>query len=182
MTSALQRFFVVAVVFTVSAGCAMTREARLIWNAQNGKTEYVRGILQEGTDVNSRYRDTTALWAAARNGHTDTVRLLLEKGANIEAKTDTGLTPLMSAAEFKHDDIVRILLETGADVNAKDSYGMTALFFAVIGSDVETVKQLLGKRAEVNVIANQGLTPLKTARKFGKKDIEQILLEAGARE
>jgi ankyrin repeat protein len=57
---------------------------------------------------------------AALSGHKATARLLLDHGAGIEAKNESGLTPLHSAAWKGHEITVRLLLNYGANIKAKD--------------------------------------------------------------
>ena len=45
---------------------------------------------------------------------------MLAKGADVDARTDTGQTPLMNAAYGCKEAVVRILLEGGANINAQD--------------------------------------------------------------
>jgi ankyrin repeat protein len=42
------------------------------------------------------------------------VKLLLEKGAKLEAKDDSGQTPLLNTIGKGHKAVVRLLLEKGA--------------------------------------------------------------------
>jgi ankyrin repeat protein len=45
----------------------------------------------------------------------------------------------------------------------------------------QTVKLLIDHGADVNIPDNNNVTPLQHAREKGLKDIEQILLKAGAK-
>lgn len=89
--------------------------------ARKGDAAAVRTLLDEGVDVNTKYRyNRTALSFAADRGHADVVKLLLERGADVAVKdTFYGATALswavMPAMERKpsHTDVVRLLLEHG---------------------------------------------------------------------
>ena len=60
----------------------------------------------------------------------ETVKLLFQHGATLEARNQTGATPLIWAATFGHDSAIRIFLNHGANVRARDRSGMTALIAA----------------------------------------------------
>lgn len=79
----------------------------------------VRLLIENQADVNSAYKDRTALQEAAGNGHIDIVELLLGNGAdvNTEAVTVDGGTALQVATESGYIDIVKLLLENQAVVN-----------------------------------------------------------------
>jgi hypothetical protein len=82
----------------------------LIPAAENGHTTTVGLLLDKGTDIEAKDKDSyTALMVAAQNGHTATVGLLLDKGADIEAKDNEGLTALETARRFGHKSIVEAL-------------------------------------------------------------------------
>jgi ankyrin repeat protein len=91
-----------------------------------------------------------------------TVRLLLEKGASVNAKDNTGMTPLIHAAMNGNPRLAEILLAKGADVNAvtvEDAHGAVKNGKIAIGS----------------------LTPLLMAATYGPADLVNILLDAGAK-
>src|SRR6476660_1209704 len=55
--------------------------------ARKGDAAAVKKLLNEGVDVNTKFRyDRTALSFAADRGHVDVVKLLLERGADVTAK------------------------------------------------------------------------------------------------
>jgi hypothetical protein len=64
-------------------------------------------------------KNQSSLPRAAANGHEAVVKLLLEKGAELEAKGDSGRTPLSWATENGHEAVVKLLLEKGAELEAK---------------------------------------------------------------
>ncbi|MBR4684632.1 MAG: ankyrin repeat domain-containing protein [Spirochaetia bacterium] len=73
-------------------------------------------------------------------------------------------------------------LVMGADINAVDPENKTPLVQAVMSNNHEMAEVLIYKGANVNVRTNGGNTPLSMARDLGAKDIEQMLLKAGAKE
>jgi hypothetical protein len=89
--------------------------------ARKGDAAAVKKLLDEGVDVNTKFRyDRTALSFAADRGHVDVVKVLLERGADINAKdTFYNATPLSwtinPAMERKpsHVEVLRLLLAKG---------------------------------------------------------------------
>jgi hypothetical protein len=103
------------------------------------------------------------------------VQTLLEKGADVNAKVQSGATPLMMAAEQGNLDIVRLLLDKGADVNAKDGQDSSALIEASKEGFIEIVKLLLEKGANVSTTDNKSKTAMMYARERRHPKIEQVI-------
>jgi ankyrin repeat protein len=90
-----------------------------------------------------------ALFRATREGNTDMVRSLTSSpGVDVNAKDETGSTPLLEAARFGHEDICRILIASGANLKSKDRDGKTALQLAIQGDHEDVVRVL--KQAGAN--------------------------------
>ena len=90
-----------------------------------------------------------ALFRATREGNVDMVRsLLASPGVDVNARDETGSTPLLEAARYGHDNICRILIAAGANLKAKDKDGKTALQLAIQGNHDEVVRVL--KQAGAN--------------------------------
>jgi len=90
-----------------------------------------------------------ALFRATREGNTDMVKsLLASPGVDVNARDESGSTPLLEAARFGHDNICRLLIAAGANLNAKDKDGKTALQLAIQGDHDEVVRVL--KQAGAN--------------------------------
>ena len=89
--------------------------------ARKGDAAAVKKLLDEGVDVNTKFRyDRTALSFAADRGHVDVVKVLLDRRADVTIKdTFYGATALTwainPAMERKpqHTEVVRLLLERG---------------------------------------------------------------------
>jgi ankyrin repeat protein len=108
---------------------------------------------------------------------------LLKHGAARDAK---GLdTALFNASVRGPAAAVRLLLEHGANVNTPSGFaGYTPLIGAAYSENVEaeTIRLLLARGAEVKSKAATGETALELARKRGKTEIVDLLLQAGASE
>jgi len=89
--------------------------------ARRGDAAAVKRLLDEGVDVNTRFRyERTALSFAADRGHADVVKVLLDRGADANIKdTFYGATPLAWAVSPamdrtpRHTEVVRLLLARG---------------------------------------------------------------------
>ena len=89
--------------------------------ARKGDAAIVKKLLDEGVDVNTKYRyGATVLSYACDRGHVDVVKLLIERGADVHVKdTFYNATPLTWAVtpamgrKPQHVEVVRLLLAKG---------------------------------------------------------------------
>ena len=85
-----------------------------------------------------------------------------------------------SASDGNKENFYRALA-MGADINAADAENKTPLILAVMSNRYEMTEVLIHKGAKVNVKTKGGNTPLSLAKDLGAKDIEKLLLDAGAK-
>ena len=133
----------------------------------------VKALLEEGADVNAKYRyDATPLFFAADRGNAELVQLLIDRGATINAKdTFYGVTPLQWASFNERTDVVKILLKSGAEG------GSQVLASAARSGNVELAKVAL----ETLEPDSASLSGALLSAKNGKHDkIVSLLKEAGA--
>jgi hypothetical protein len=148
--------------------------------ARKGDAAAVTKLLEEGVDVNTKFRyGTTALSFAADHGHLEVVKVLLARGADVNV-TDTfyKATPLTWATspamtrKPEHAEIVGLLLKAGA--KGKED----ALMTSVSTGEVATTKVIL---------AQGGLSPetladaLGAATRSKHTEIVALLEAAGAK-
>jgi hypothetical protein len=159
---------------------ALTKAEQFQDAARKGDAVAVKKLLDEGVDVNTKFRyNATALFYACDHGHLDVVKVLLDKGADLSAKdTYYGFTPLMLAVgpaqkrKPVHTEIAKLLIAKGAP--GKE----VALNGAVQFSDASLAQAVLD---------SGGLTPgqlsdaLETARAQNKTEIAALLEKAGAK-
>lgn len=89
-----------------------------LWEAsRTGDAAAVKKLLEQGADVNAKFRyNQTPLFKAAERGHTEVVKVLLAGGAEVNLKdTFYGATAITWAADKGHAEVVRALLEKGAE-------------------------------------------------------------------
>jgi ankyrin repeat protein len=172
----------------------------LIWAAENGQTDVVRGLLERGADVEAKNKyGGTALGSAACECATidmpetlESMKLLLEKGAKANAKNKAGSTALMAAASAGRTENMQLLLDKGATIDSKDNDGNTALLvsagagpYSAVGVvyTVNPVKLLLERGADIEARNKHGDTALiLAASRGGYEDAEtvRLLLERSA--
>ena len=156
-------------------------KAETLWEAaRKGDAATVEKLLDEGVDVNTKYRyGATALSYACDRGNLEVVKVLLAHGADVNVEdTFYHATPLNWASrpamgrKPQHAEIVGLLLEHGA--KGKED----ALMVAVSASDVPMTKIIL---------QHGGLPPntlsdaLESAQKDAHQDIVVLLEQAGAK-
>jgi hypothetical protein len=168
-----------AVAFGQSASPADKAEA-LAEAARKGDASVVKKLLDEGVDVNTKFRyGATALSYACDRGYLEVVRLLVDRGADVNA-TDSfykqtplawAISPAMGRKP-QHPEIVRVLLEHGAQGKPQ------ALMAAVSMADFATTKVVLDSGG----FSSDTLTDALESAKNGKHDdIVALLDRAGAK-
>ena len=118
----------------------------LHYAAYCGNVNIVRYILSLGVPVDTVTAENlyTAQQIAACEGHLDVVRCLIEADADINAKSNTGMTPLHCASWFGNVEVVRFLIESNADgegvwnytVSGSNSYASRVLGEVTISNGV----------------------------------------------
>jgi ankyrin repeat protein len=156
-------------------------KAEALWEAaRKGDATTVKKLLDEGVDVNTKYRyGATALSYACDRGHLEVVKVLLEHSADVNVEdTFYHATPLNWAAspamgrKPQHAEIVGLLLNHGA--KGKED----ALMEAVSAPDVAMTKIIL----EHGSLPPDALSDaLESAKKDAHQDIVTLLEQAGAK-
>ncbi|HET7696371.1 MAG TPA: ankyrin repeat domain-containing protein [Vicinamibacterales bacterium] len=158
----------------------LTKAEQLQDAARKGDAAAVKKLLDDGVDVNTKFRyNATALFYACDHGHIDVVKVLLDRGADLTVKdTFYGFTPLalsLGPAQKKkpeHTEIAKLLIARGAP--GKDM----ALTAAVQSGDTSLAQ---------TVLDSGGLTPaqlsdaLEAARAQNKSEMAALLDKAGAK-
>jgi uncharacterized protein len=151
------------------------------------QTEAVRALIDAEADVDIR-DDNLAnpfLYAGAE-GLLDILRLVNEAGAHPAITNRYGGVAVIPASERGHVETVRYLLEeSDVDVNHVNDLGWTALLEAVILGDggprhQAIVRLLVDHGAELDLADGDAVTPLAHARARGQREVEAILVQAGA--
>ncbi|XP_048372878.1 protein TANC2 isoform X2 [Sphaerodactylus townsendi] len=105
-----------------------------------------RLLILGGANVNYRtevLNNAPILCVQSHLGYTEMVALLLEFGANVDASSESGLTPLGYAAAAGYLSIVVLLCKRRAKVDHLDKNGQCALVHAALRGHLEVVKFLI---------------------------------------
>lgn len=142
----------------------------LMLAAQRSHLGAMELLLQHGADVSCQRLDgKTALHmvASLRDGKKELAAALLDKGGNIEAKTQTGETPLHCASAFGSESMVAFLLDRGANKEAVTNDLSTALITASIRGRSDIVRLLLSRGADITAVKRVGSSALHHAAATG---------------
>ncbi|XP_075418157.1 protein TANC2 isoform X7 [Tenrec ecaudatus] len=105
-----------------------------------------RLLILGGANINYRtevLNNAPILCVQSHLGYTEMVALLLEFGANVDASSESGLTPLGYAAAAGCLNIVVLLCKKRAKVDHLDKNGQCALVHAALRGHLEVVKFLI---------------------------------------
>jgi hypothetical protein len=170
----------IAAVVALIQAAPPTKAEQLQEAARKGDAATVKKLLDEGIDVNTKFRyGTTALFYACDHGHVDVVKVLLDKGADLTVKDSYyGFTPLMLAVSPaqkrrpEHTEIAKLLIAKGAP--GKDN----ALSGAVESGDAALAKFILDSGG---IPASNLSEALEAAKAQNKTEIVAMLEQAGAK-
>ena len=117
--------------------------------------------------------DTVTLLEAVRSGDAAQVEALLTGNPGlIEARSDTGITPVLMAVYYGHPELVPVLRKHGVELS---------LWEAAAVGDVESAQQRLDEApAHLGEYSADGWAPLHLAVFFGHAPVAALLLERGA--
>ena len=109
-------------VLSLAQAPPLTKAEQFQDAARKGDAAAVRKLIDEGVDVNTKFRyNATALFYACDHGHLEVVKMLLDRGAAMDIKdTFYGFTPLMLAVgpaqkkKPEHTEIAKLLIAKGA--------------------------------------------------------------------
>lgn len=182
-------------------------QSRAAYAAAVGSVDRLARWLELGDDPNeARFDGWTPLMLAAWRGEVDTLVQLVDAGARIGDVDASGKTALHRAVEGDHARAVEALLDRGADPNLRSYDGTVPLALAVSATVAEILLQnhatvsseaVSTKRAirlgldgivverilmgdDVDAVDEQGRTLLAQAVSFGRFDLANALLDAGA--
>jgi ankyrin repeat protein len=157
-----------------------TKAEQLQDAARKGDATMVKKLLDEGVDVNTKFRyNATALFYACDHGHVEVVKVLLDKGADLAIKDSFyGFTPLMlsiSPAQKRrpeHTEIAKLLIAKGAP--GKEN----ALSGAIDADDTALAKFILDSGGIPAAKLSEALEEAKTQN---KGELTAMLERAGAK-
>ncbi|KAL8792524.1 MAG: hypothetical protein Q9195_004894 [Heterodermia aff. obscurata] len=158
-----------------------SKDGQLLEAAYGGYLDRVRGLLDDGADIEARDKEgATALIIAAEHGHSQIVQLLLDHDANVNITTKWGETALCFAAKKdKNVDMVQMLLDNNADVDAMGTKCRPIIAAAFKGSTA-VLQLLIDRGANTEITNKAGRTALHVAANSGRERSVKVLLENNA--
>ncbi len=105
---------------------------------------------------------------------------LIDQHADLNARDDTGATPLMWAAQRGNVELTMRMLKAGADPNSRDSEDFGPLQVAIEVRATEIALQLIAHGADAKAVRDSGETVLMTAARTGQLDVMKQLITRGA--
>jgi pectate lyase len=140
-----------------------------------GRTKIVKLLANNRSSVASIY-------LAAFLGDQARVRELIESGTDINAKDQSGMTPLLRAISGRQIQLAKFLVENGANISIGNKWGQAPLIYALWNRDPGMVQWLLDKGADTNTKDNTplGYTSLHWSVRMGNQKLTELVLAAGA--
>lgn len=171
-------FLTTIVLFSAIAAFAQDPKQKLneqLWEAaRKGDVAAVTSLLDQGADVNAKFRyGTTALFKAAERGHAEVVKVLLARGADATVKdTFYSATAMTWALQNDHFEVVRALLD-------KDTSGLAEVLLTGSRENKPMLVEIALARGGINAEAlTQALAA--TMNDKDKTTIAEMLRKAGA--
>ena len=175
------------------AGCASNSEQaasmttpkvdmidRGIWfeAAEQGNTQLVRALLDDGIDPLVDHDGLTALHIAARQGYLDIVRLLVDAGIEVNLAPETEQAQIAAVAEHGSPQLIQLVVGrwVPADEVARAMSVRTPLNLAVEAGHHEIASVLIENGADVD-LGGLWYRPLHTAVLNGDIGMIELLLQ-----
>jgi len=116
----------------------------------------------------------------------DIAKILINAGAEVDAKSDSGKTPLFKVIENiskgREKELIKFLITSGANVNSKEKgwYNNTPLHLAVEAGNLDIIITLIEEGAIINMQNDSGHTAAHFAGAFGNTRVLSALFALGA--
>ena len=146
--------------------------------ALNSDKEIKEYILERLKKTDAFINSAEYLEAAVIANDIGMVKFLLDRGASVDlADKRNGKTALHGASSIGNQDMINLLISRDANVHALTHEKETPLHFA---TNAAIAQILLQAKAEVDATDIHGLTPFFTHYGRGNKELNDVLLKAGA--
>ncbi|XP_046571005.1 probable palmitoyltransferase AKR2 [Haliotis rubra] len=176
------KFKITAIVrVDVNLTCTPNKMERCISFSLNGLSQSISSHAIDHENWNDTEFKTTLLDACI-GGDLARVKFILSDGrADINSVGKDNMTPVMHAAKEGHREVFDLLVREGANLSLLDDEDKNIAHLACIGGSVEIVKYVFTQNVVgINSRDLDGLTPAMTAALYKRKDVFDLLVEAGA--
>jgi len=157
---------------------------KLFQAAREGSFKKCVEAIGQGADVHAKtLRGQNALMLAASSntkGTLDTMRFLMDTLSDLEAKDDSGWTPLLHACRNNQSEASQLLLDRGSSIKARASDGKTAVMLAAMDGGEALVMDLVSKSAPLDKKDDRGWSVLFVACEDGRHELVKWLLKKQA--
>ena len=123
-------------------------------------------------------------WATATVAQ---VQNLKKDGFDLNEGQRYDMTPFLMVADMTYNtDVLQALVDSGADPHYVSEYGEKNAYFPALrnlrdGNNYGVIQKLLDLGVNVNHVNLDGNTPLSYATQWGRPELVEILLKAGAK-
>jgi ankyrin repeat protein len=170
------------VVLLLASGLVMLWLGRMVWQLRSENA----GLRAQWAENAQSKQSPLAqkLYEAAKGGHRATLKSVLDvhpELININT-AENQATPLHVAAVSGRAWITKELIRRGADINATNTFGNTPVHNAINSGNADTMSELLKAGADLSIRNYEGQTPLQYAVARNRKELAELLRQAGATE
>lgn len=162
-----------------------------LFHAARKNEKITEELLTAGADVSvssCSQGETPLHWAAGNDATAGPVAMLIMAGADVNARDESGATPLHHAVEYGGGhpdvipDVINELVMAGAEVDEQDTNGRTSLHWAARNrsNSPVAIRELLSANANPNLRAIDNRTPLHEATIYLFESGVASLLRGGA--
>lgn len=170
-----------SVVSSANAQTVLGSAPQVIQAVEAGDLEALKGLLIRGENLDTVDIDgRNGVILAARNGDVDVLNFLAENNASINWQDEVGNTALHWVSQDGDTFVVEELLALGADPNVRNRSGQTPIMVAAREGYADIVGVYLDKGVDLTIRDYTGRSVLDWARDSRSRQIEPLLLNAGA--
>jgi ankyrin repeat protein len=159
----IMKIFMILILISSLTACATMTP--LTKAAKDGDIQAMQAAIKNGANVNETSKGKGsanpifwALWSSRSDQEIlEMTQLLVENGANINARDESGYTPLHWSVFNRKPEIVKYLIMKGADPTARDTNGQTPLAFAIsenYSDIIQILNPLKGTPIKIGIISD----------------------------
>ncbi len=145
--------------------------------SQENHLNTVKILIKHGADVNAKFGDLAIFSIACSKGNIDIVNYLISLNIDINAKGNSGVTPLYIACQNGKDDVVKTLLHHNAITNSIFRIGFTPLYVSCCNGHLNIVNMLIVHGVDINTTTDNSSCPLYVATQNGHYKIVETLID-----